>query len=324
MIDGRLTAGVLAALLATGCLSPGGAPPETAERLLAASTRLGRAVYEARWVVTAGEAAQAPLAEEDLRAARAEFAAALDAAGLPPAPAQATLAEALEAARPVLAAHDVVLLPASPRAAAGEPDPALARVVAREAGLALEVDGAVVRYRRVEHEAPLLPDAATWTALRAGRPAPAPLGRAAAPTVFLDRDAIARRAGGGPWAGLDQDALAREVELRLVAYLRCASDPPARGPDPGATDAERAAAEARTLVRLHARVLLIAAAEGDPRAALAEARALAAGAPLDCAAPAPEVAAAARLVLGQLGVSGDGAAPADLSERARRALAAMR
>ena len=97
---------------------------------------------------------------------------------------------------------------------------ALAKVEARQRGLQAELWGRTVRYRRVEHGAPLLLDYRAYRALRRGEGPLPPAARLAGPTVFLDRAAIARRAGRGPYAGASPRALAAHLELAQVAGIR--------------------------------------------------------------------------------------------------------
>ncbi|MBX3465690.1 MAG: hypothetical protein KF878_02180 [Planctomycetes bacterium] len=243
---GLALAGVVALVVAlVGCLGPRvDATPDQAERLTLALVRALRLHHDLHT-----GAAPAPdelrAAWDDLRARLADLSVAPVGTGVD--------ARAVEAARDVLLGHDVVFLP--PAVPSGvEPDLAVARVTARRAGLARELLGRTVRWRRVEHEGLLLPDVATHAALRAGRPWPLPLARRQGLTVYVDRLAVARRAGRGTAAHLDPDALAAQAELREVAALRLEDDLLAGG------DA----------ARYFASVLLLAAAEGDARHGLAE------------------------------------------------------
>ena len=256
----------LAALaLATGCLGPAlTATPEEAARLTLALCRALRVTYDARLAQEEPAVAGAPPTPQELQVAWDDLRAAL--AEVAPV-GTSTSSAAVLAARDALIDHDVVVLPPS---SAATPDPglALARVTAREAGLSREVFGHVVRYRRVEHRGLLLPDYPAYAALRAGRPFPVPLARAAGLTIYLDREALERRAGRGSAAHLEADALAREAELRQVAALRFAGDLEHE-------DVLPPGAAARDRVRHHASVFLATIAEGDARFALAEVERLA-------------------------------------------------
>ncbi|MCO5171401.1 MAG: hypothetical protein M9894_34290 [Planctomycetes bacterium] len=242
---GRVTLLLLLLLALAGCLGPRvDATPAQAERLTLALVRALRLHHDLH--------AGAPPAPDELRAAWDDLRARL--ADLEVAPVGTGVdARAVEAARDVLLAHEVVFLPPAVPSTL-EVDLALARVTARRAGLARELLGRPVRWRRVEHEGLLLPDVATHAALRAGRPWPLPLARRQGLTVYVDRLAVERRAGRGAAAHLTPDALAAQAELREVAALRLEDDLLA-GADPA---------------RFFAAVLLLAAAEGDARYGLAE------------------------------------------------------
>jgi hypothetical protein len=176
--------------------------------------------YEQRLALEEGSP-QPPAADGER--ARAALSAALSAAGLePPSASVARVTSGLglgassARARNLLLAHDYVFLPTSP----GDLGLALARVEARERGLAATLWGRTIRYRRVEHARPLLLDYASYRALRLGVGPLPPAARLAGPTVFLDRSAIARRAGTGPYANVGPEALARHLELAQVAGIR--------------------------------------------------------------------------------------------------------
>lgn len=293
----RRLAPLALALLCAACAAEPAPAPETASDPLAlAVTRLGRAEYAHRLA-----AGQAEL--DELARARREVDAAFLAAGLGRREG-AGLRDVVGEARLALAERDLVVLPPPLTASDGDPGVALAPVVGRRLGLGRTLAGRAVRYRRVDHEGVLLPDFAAYAALREGRPAWSPLGRAAGPTVYVDVAAVARRAGRAPFAGVDAAALSRAVEAWQAGYLRFAVEA-----------AERAVDGQPALVRLHARALLAALAEdGAERAPLvALARSLAAGdepgAPVElvlgarfvvdalAGAPGAEAAAAARLLV---------------------------
>lgn len=200
-----------------GCAGPG---PAEADALAGALARRVRILYEQRLALTEG--APGPEGRKGLEA-QAELNAALRAAGLePPSSSAVITSEATlfgptaARARNLLLACDYVFLPVSP----GDIGLALAKVEARERGLALKLWGKTVRYRRIEHAAPLLSDYTSYRALRLGRGELPPAARVAGPTVFLDRSAIARRAGSGPYAGVGAEALAAHLELAQVAGMR--------------------------------------------------------------------------------------------------------
>ena len=228
----------------TGCLGPATeASRGEADRVARALSAVVRLHYER--LLAARDEAQEPErfeledANHELRAALAEAGARSpgDGDGFGAA-----------AARNVLLDHDYVFLPPFPPER-DEPGIALGRVLERAIGLSLEVGGRTVRYRRVVHDGVVLPHFSAYRAVRVGEgPLPA-LGRYREPTVFLDQDAIARRAGKGPYADLDAAALAAHVELRQVAFLRFASD---HHPEDLLTPADRL----QVWTRVHARVAL--------------------------------------------------------------------
>jgi len=197
-----------------GCAGPG--QPE-ADALAQALARQVRFHYEQRLALEEGSP-QAP-AQEGERV-RAELEAALLAAELQPTSAALTssvgFGAATARARNLLLEHDYVFLPTSP----GDLGLALAKVEARARGLQAELWGRRVRYRRVEHGPPLLLDFKSYRALRRGEGPLPPAARLAGPTVFLDRSAIARRAGTGPYAGASPQALSAHLELAQVAGIR--------------------------------------------------------------------------------------------------------
>jgi hypothetical protein len=300
--------GLAALALATGCLGPSiTATPAQADRLTLALCRALRVTYDARLAREEPDVGGPPPAPGELRAAWDDLRVALSDLGVAPV-GTSTEPRVVLAARDVLIAHDVVVLPPS-SATVLDPGLALARVTAREAGLSREVLGQTVRYRRVEHRGLLLPDYPAYAAQRAGRPAPLPLARAAGLTVYLDRAAIERRAGQGAAGHLDPDGLAREAELRQVAALRFASDLEH-------DDALPPGAVARGRVRHHASVLLATVALGDAVFALAEVERLSRepGVP-------PEVSLGALGALEALAAEDAALAPA---ERAHRALVGLR
>lgn len=173
--------------------------------------------YEQR--LAAEEGSPQPPAEDGARAQR-ELEAALQAAGLEPSGTASVDSQGLGAttarARNLLLAHGYVFLPTSP----GDFGLGLARVEARQRGLEAELWGRRVRYRRVEHARPLLLDYTSYRALRLGTGPLPPAARLAGPTVFLDRSAIARRAGKGPYAGASPAELSAHLELAQVAGIR--------------------------------------------------------------------------------------------------------
>ena len=209
------------------------------------------------------------------------------------------------------------MLPAAPGLEGTDPGLPLARVVERAQGLSRTFgeggDARVVRYRRVVHEDPALPDYPAWRDLRRGEAGWWPVGRSAGPTVYVDRDAAARRARRAPWAGASAEDLQAVAEVQEAAAILAR-----REAEPGGD----AATDAETRVALAARALAWAlghlAGEAGPGAAtrLAVARReltwLASGPP---EAP-PELAQAARRVAQSAG-AGDLDAPA-WGERAPR------
>ena len=215
----------------SGCSGP--AAPE-AEAVAEALARRVRLFYEQR---LASEEGEPPPDPSRAQAAQVRLEAALEAAELDALPAEITSATSWGAAaaraRNLLLAHDYVFLPVSP----GDVGLALAKVEARETGLQARLWGKTVRYRRVEHAAPLLTDYTTYRSLRTGRPPLPPAARLAGPTVFLDRSAIARRAGRGPYAGATAASLSAHLELAQIAGIRFSDevraeelDVPGRGP----------------------------------------------------------------------------------------------
>jgi hypothetical protein len=287
MLARRTAAAALVALLA-GCAA-GPTPEEEAkaEQLAHAVARLVRLHHELR-LAARGQGA-APSDDEVARARdgvdqalRAEGGRGLPAAGDP------GLGEVILAARNHLLRGGYVLLPA-----AGDADPPiLSKVVERVPGLSRRLWGRTVRYRRLVHEAPLVPDFATFAAVRTGEGTLSPpLARFAGPTAYLDRDAAARVAGR---EGEDApaEALAELAELEQVARMRFADEVALEElVDPR----ERQ----RALKVLHARVLLSLLHYSTPwgaRRTQARLRRLA-----EPGSEPVELAAAARLVRSELG-----------------------
>ena len=215
----RVSRLALAALCLAGCSGPG---QVEADQVAEALARRVRVFYERHLATEEGRAG--PSAEERA-SAQVQLEEALSAAGLPPALPTATApigseaqswAQGVARARNLLLAHGYVFPPVSP----GDMGLCLARVRVRETGLAQELWGRTVRYRRVVHARPISSDYATFRALRTGRGSLPPAASLAGPTVFLDGDAIARRAGRGPYLGASPAALSAHLELAQVAALR--------------------------------------------------------------------------------------------------------
>ena len=200
-----------------GCAGPGQAEADAVAEALARQVRFH---YEQRLALEEGSP-QPALAEG--QRARDALNEALRAAGLEPPSASTAnvtsglgLGAASARARNLLLANDYVFLPTAP----GDLGLALAKVEARQRGLQATLWGRTIRYRRVEHARPLLLDYASYRALRLGVGPLPPAARLAGPTVFLDRSAIARRAGTGPYLGATPATLARHLELAQVAGIR--------------------------------------------------------------------------------------------------------
>jgi hypothetical protein len=280
-----------------GCaLGPRPADSEQSEALAYALARAVRVHYD---VLLARETGDRGPSQAELDEAQAALTRALEDAGAAEAVADgprdpllggAALPVKLELsrARDVLIRHDYVFLPVPP----GDPGVALARVSGREAGLHLELWGRRVSYRRVVHDGLLLPDYTTHRGLRLRVGGLPPAGRVAEPTVYLDREAIARRAGKGICAHLDAAELAREVELRQVIRMQLARD--LVGIE-DLLEAERGQA----MVRVHLQDLVAVLRHGDVRLALGEIQALA----VDPDAGARGQAAA--LLVAELGLEAD-------------------
>jgi len=120
--------------------------------------------------------------------------------------------EAVLAARNLLLRHDWVFPPASKGIC-------LAKVLERTQGLSRQLWGQRVRYRRVRHRAPVVYDLLVQHGALGVLP---PLGRWADRTVFLDEDALARRAGRGRYAAVSLAQLREHVELEQVAAMAAA------------------------------------------------------------------------------------------------------
>lgn len=95
----------------------------------------------------------------------------------------------------------------------------LAKVRERTQGLSKRLWGRTIRYRRVRHGAPVVYDLLVQHGALGVLP---PLGRWADRTVFLDEDALARRAGRGRYAAVSLAQLREQVELEQVAAMAAA------------------------------------------------------------------------------------------------------
>ena len=120
--------------------------------------------------------------------------------------------ESVLAARNLLLRHDWVFPPASNGLC-------LAKVLERAQGLSRRLWGRTVRYRRVSHRAPVVYDPLVQHGRLGVLP---PLGRWADRTVFLDEEALARRAGRGGYAAVSLAQLREHVELEQVAAMAAA------------------------------------------------------------------------------------------------------
>lgn len=210
---------LLALWACSGCQSAGQAEADALARALARRVRI---FYERQLAAEEGRAGPSPDERAEQAGAESQLADALSAAGLRPGVAALTSAArpgwgaAVARARNLLLAQGYVFPPVSP----GDPGICLARVRSRELGLGRSLWGRRLRYRRVVHASPLLSDYATFRALRTGRGPLPPAARLARPTVFLDADAITRRAGRGPYLGVSPAQLRAHLELVQVAALR--------------------------------------------------------------------------------------------------------
>lgn len=250
-------------VLAAGCAS---APtPEELEHAEGVAEALGRVVrlhYDQR--LAAAGAAEAP-APAELEAARERLTAALRAAGERPDAAGAGLAGWADAARTALIRAGYVFLPIG-----DDPGICLARGEERATGLSQPVFDLTARYRRVTHRGVTVPSFAHYAALKAGRAPVRPLGRHEGPTVFLDLEAIERRAGRGPFRGLSAERLRRLVEAQQAALVWLEER------DPAAWRVEKLAPERRAACALlaalyheggaEADALLARLADGEPEA----------------------------------------------------------
>ncbi|MGE0712390.1 MAG: hypothetical protein AB7N76_32985 [Planctomycetota bacterium] len=218
----RLAAGLWALALA-GCASPGEGEAARAEAVARALARSVRVHYDQR--LAAAGRLDAPSAAE-VTSARAALDGALRAAGLQGLGGGAGEelggvsergfgGESIGAVRNLLLRNDWVFPPAGPGGGL-----VLARVRARRTNCVRELWGLHLHYRVVVHAAPLVLDYLGHAALRTGQGSLPPAARAAGHTVFLDEDALARRAGQGPYAGIDAAALAEQLELQEAATLR--------------------------------------------------------------------------------------------------------
>jgi hypothetical protein len=164
-----------------------------------------------------------PPGSDELEAAHSELLAALRAAGLSAEtpkdadPKQPGWGAAVATARNLLLAEGWVFPPPAP--APGGAGLVLAKVRSRRTGLTRRLWGETVRYRRVRHATPLLQGFAVHASLRLAKGPLAPVARWSGYTVFLDADAVARRAGQGPFVGFSPADLARNLELQQVATL---------------------------------------------------------------------------------------------------------
>ena len=199
---------VAAALLASACAGgPTAEEVAAADRVAVALGRLVRLHY-AQGLTGSGQG-PAPGAAE-LTRARDALAEAL---GRPVG--AGSLGSAADAARRTLVRGGYVFLPA------GERDPGLplARAEERRAGLSRTLWDRTVHYRRLTHRGAVIPSFGQFAAARLGRPALAPLGGHAGPTVFLDLAAIERAAGRPPFGALHAEQLATLVEVDQAALL---------------------------------------------------------------------------------------------------------
>lgn len=272
---GARSAAALFPLLLTACAgTPTAEEQARADRVARALARATRLDYDLR-LAAAGHGKK-PTGEE-LRVAERELTASLEAAGIR-AP---RLASAAEEARNLLVRRGWVFLPTARHA---DPGLALARVVARTSGLSRELWGKTVRYRRVVHAGPMLPDFVSYVTVRLGKGPLPPAGRFSGPTVYLDRAALERRAGRpGPYATLSAAELEAEEELRQVAAMRFAGLIPVEE----LIDPKDAG---RSLTRLHGLILVTLLRYGDGPVWRAVVARLSQG-----GGPAPLVAAARRI-----------------------------
>lgn len=120
--------------------------------------------------------------------------------------------EPVLAARNLLLRHDWVFPPSANGIC-------LAKVLDRTQGLSKQLWGRTIRYRRVRHRAPVVYGPLVQHGALGILP---PLGRWADHTVFLDEDALERRAGRGRYAGVSLVRLREHVELEQVAAMAAA------------------------------------------------------------------------------------------------------
>lgn len=130
---------------------------------------------------------------------------------------------AADGARRILARGGYVFIPLPD----DDPGLALARGEERVTGLTRVVWDRTVHYRRVGYRGTVIPSFAAFAAARLGKPALATLGSHAGPTVFLDRAAIERAAGRGPFARDDAARLATLVEVDQAVQLWLGKHDPA-------------------------------------------------------------------------------------------------
>jgi hypothetical protein len=236
-------------LLLVGCASVPPGEQGRADRAAESLARLVRLHYEQRLAVaTPHDPTTSPPAPSELQRANDALKADLSALSLStPDSDRLPLGDAIALTRNVLLASDYVFLPTDERLR--DPGLSLAKVTARTKGLSREFWGHTLRYRRVEHDGVLLPDYASYVAVRAGQGALPPAGRFAGPTVYLDRRVIRRRAGRFPYGGLSPPELSEFVELGQAALMLLSKEiKPEELLDPKD--------RARELTRLHGRVLV--------------------------------------------------------------------